>query len=151
VNPSGQSVLLKSLFVRSQIADQTLQWSFRWDLNASVEPNKPSTTNLVELAKIQFRGREKEWFGLHQGNYAQHLKDADKQEIFRHRKYKEFVPTFLKKEGTEHRQVMEDIGNNVTSFPCVAEIEILFLQSHRKRKPSVECIGFIKHLERKIL
>ena len=142
VNPSGQPVLMRWLLVRSAIPNQPHQWSIRWDINQSVEPSKPLTVNLVELAKNQFRGREKEWYGSQQGNYVQHLKEKDKQEIFQHKRYK----TFLKRDGTEHRQVVEDIGKYTTTFTCLAEVSYLFLHSHSERKSTPDCVGFLKHL-----
>jgi hypothetical protein len=145
VNPTSQNVLVKYLYVRSGIPDHPFQWDVRWDINSVIEPKRPLKIRLPTLAAEQFRGESKSIFGNSQGKYAQGLNKTDEKAVLQYERNDKYVPAFLSSQGVEYRQVKDDIGPQITSFPCKAQLNYVFLDNQTERTMEISCIAVVKH------
>jgi hypothetical protein len=145
VNSSNQNVWVQEIFVSSTKPHNDL----RWDINATIEPRKVFSQDLVSLSAKQFTGTYKDRFGNIQDTYATDLGSALVIEIGDKNYHTEkYLPVYLKQDGPEHSQMAKffaSSGQKYVSFPCNARLTYVFMDSQAQHSEQIPCIGIIKH------
>jgi hypothetical protein len=146
VNPSAQHALIKDFYIQSEIPGTKFQYSLRWDINKSIDPNTTFATDLVRLSKQQFKDEAKGRFGAYQGSYARSLDGTVVQQVLHHDEItlQKYLPTFLKREGAEYRQASQYFGAALSTFPCAAQLNYRLLESQSEQTIIIPCVGVIK-------